>query len=543
MREFLLNYQSFIRDNVSASFDSDVHDLRYWQDQLFYNFLLYCFPISIIALLPGVVMALEDGFPIIAIVDLVSFGLVVLVTFSTNISLRNRKIFIIIIFYFLAIFLINSLGYLGPGVFYLFFITVVTALFFPVRFAYLTVLANTVLLLIFALTIGFNLFHCALIAQYSAGKWIAFSANLVFASIVIVALINKIFEGLQLTITKKTHLTERYESIFFKSPLPMWYFDTETLMFLDVNEAATRHYGYTKDDFLSMSIRDIRPIQKIAETEALVAANKLSGKYYGGTSQHIKKNGEMIYVNIESNLLDIDGRTVRLVLATDITTMVEHQLEIFNVNIKINESESNLRALFDSAIDGFVLLDSRYTIKLFNPKASKSMKFNKDQSPFEIGRSIFEYIETSRLSYFQEVIAKVYNGETIDYERMFRADGAVNWIRYTLTPVREDGKIAGACITGRDITLRKLYLRSVEDQNRTLREISWMQSHLVRAPLARIMGLLPMLDNVCDDQERVEIIKYLNLSAAELDNIIKQITKKSAHIREKHPEQKNRLKH
>ncbi|NNU33338.1 PAS domain S-box protein [Mucilaginibacter sp. S1162] len=259
--------------------------------------------------------------------------------------------------------------------------------------------------------------------------------------------------------------------------MPMWYFDTETLMFPDVNEAATRHYGYTKDEFLSMSIRDIRPAEKIAETEALVAANKLSGKYYGGTAQHVKKNGEMIYVNIESNLLDIDGRPVRLVLATDITTMVEHQLEIFNVNLKVKESESNLRALFDSAIDGFVLLDSEGIIKLFNPKASNSIRFNKDQSPFEIGRSIFEYIETSRLSYFQELIAKVYNGETIDYERMFRADGDVNWIRYTLTPVREDGKIAGACITGRDITARKLYLRSVEEQNKTFREISRMQSH------------------------------------------------------------------
>ncbi|NNU33339.1 hypothetical protein HK413_02670 [Mucilaginibacter sp. S1162] len=203
MRGFLLKYQSIIRANVSASLDSDERGLRYWQDQLFYTFLVYCFPVSLIALLPGVFMALKDGFPVIAVVDLVSFGLVVLVTFSTNISLRNRKIFIVTIFYILAIFLINSLGYLGPGVFYLFFITVLAALIFPIRFAYLSVLINAALLLGFALIIGFKLFHCALITEYSAGKWIAFSANPVFASIVIVVLINKIFEGLQLTITKK----------------------------------------------------------------------------------------------------------------------------------------------------------------------------------------------------------------------------------------------------------------------------------------------------------------------------------------------------
>lgn len=539
MREFLLRYQSFIRRNASASSDNDERDLRYWQDQLFYNFLVYCVPVSLIALLPGVFIALKDGFPIIAIVDLASFGLVLLVTFSTKLNLRNRKIFIITIFYVLAIFLINSLGYMGPGVFYLFFITVLTALIFPIRFAYLSVLSNAALLLVFALIIGLKLFHCALIKEYTAGEWIAFSANLVFASIITVVLINKIFEGLQLTIINKTQLQERYQSIFFKSPLPMWYFDTETLRFLDVNEAAARHYGYTRDEFLAMSLRDIRPVDKVPETEKLVLANKLSGKYYGGTSQHLKKNGELIYVNIQSNLLSIDGRPVRLVLATDITTQIEHQLEVFNVNLKIQESESNLRAIFDSAIEGFVLLDAHGIIKLFNPKASESMKFNKDQSAFEIGRSIFDYVETSRLTYFQEIIEKVYNGETVDYDRMFRTGGAISWIRYTLTPVRENGKIVGACINGRDVTARILYLRSVEEQNKTFREISWMQSHLVRAPLARIMGLLPLLNSACDDQERTKIISYLSLSAADLDNIIRQITDKSTRIIEKYPEPVN----
>lgn len=539
MREFLLRYQSFIRRNASASSDNDERDLRYWQDQLFYNFLVYCVPVSLIALLPGVFIALKDGFPIIAIVDLASFGLVLLVTFSPKLNLRNRKIFIIIIFYVLAIFLINSLGYMGPGVFYLFFITVLTALIFPIRFAYLSVLSNAALLLVFALIIGLKLFHCALIKEYTAGEWIAFSANLVFASIITVVLINKIFEGLQLTIINKTQLQERYQSIFFKSPLPMWYFDTETLRFLDVNEAAARHYGYTRDEFLAMSLRDIRPVDKVPETEKLVLANKLSGKYYGGTSQHLKKNGELIYVNIQSNLLSIDGRPVRLVLATDITTQIEHQLEVFNVNLKIQESESNLRAIFNSAIEGFVLLDAHGIIKLFNPKASESMKFNKDQSPFEIGRSIFDYVETSRLTYFQEIIEKVYNGETVDYDRMFRTGGAISWIRYTLTPVRENGKIVGACINGRDVTARILYLRSVEEQNKTFREISWMQSHLVRAPLARIMGLLPLLNSACDDQERTKIISYLSLSAADLDNIIRQITDKSTRIIEKYPEPVN----
>jgi PAS domain S-box-containing protein len=360
MKRFLTRYQSVIRTNISGSSENDERDLRYWQDQLFSNFLVYCLPVSLIALLPGVFMALKDGFPIIAAADLISFGLLSLVTFLPNITLRNRKICIITVFYFLAIFLINTLGYIGPGVFYLFFITMLSALIFPIRYAYLSVLFNAIILAVFSFIIGFKLFHSALITEYSAGKWIAFSANLIFASIVIVLLIDKIFEGLQRTLRNKTQLQERYQQIFYKSPLPMWLFNTDTFQLLDVNEAAVRHYGYTKQEFLTMTIMDIRRAENIPETEELVRTNKLSGKYYGGVSQHLKKNGEMIYVNIESNLLSLDGSQVRLVQATDITTQVEHQLEVFNAGLKVKESESNLRTLFDSALDGFVLLDGSY---------------------------------------------------------------------------------------------------------------------------------------------------------------------------------------
>ncbi len=536
MKKKLLQYASFIRANISDYSANDDRELRYWQDRLFCNFLIYCLPISLVALLPGVFMALKDGFVLIAVVDTICFGLIILITFAPKIKVRYRKIGVITIFYVLAIFLINTLGYLGPGVFYLFFITMLSALIFSIRYAYFSILSNAALLGAFAFIIGFKLFNSALITEYSAGKWIAFSVNLLFASTVIVLLIDKIFQSLQSTIVDKTHLQQRYLQIFNKSPLSMWLFDTDTFKFLDVNEAATEHYGYTREEFLAMTIMDIRQTEAVRQTEELVRANKLSGKYYGGVSQHLKKNGDMIYVNVESNLLSLEGRQVRLVQATDITTQLEHQLELYDANLKVKESESNLRALFDNAIDGFVLLDKQYRVKLFNPKASESMKFNRDQSSFKVGCSIFDYVETSRMSYFKKIIAQVYSGETVDYDRMFRTNSKVQWIRYTINPVWEEQRIVGACITGRDVTARKLYLRSIEDQNKTFREISWMQSHLVRAPLARIMGLLPMLPNATDDKERAEIIQFLNLSANELDDIIRQITDKSTGIIAKYGE-------
>jgi PAS domain S-box-containing protein len=365
MNAFLINYQSLIRRNLSSSVGNDDQDLTYWQGQLFYNFLVYCLPVSLIALIPGVYMSIRDGFPTIAAVDLGCFALIAAATFNRRMKARYRKILVISVFYFLALYLINALGYIGPGIFYLFFITVLIGLIFPVRYAYRSVILNAAILTVFALMIYFKVSGSVVVTEYTVGKWIAFSANLIFASTVIVLVIDKIFEGLQLTIGNKSMLEERYRLIFDKSPLPMWLFDTETFRFLDVNEAAVAHYGYEKHDFLSMTIMDIRHKEQIPETVELVHANKLSGKYYSGNAQHVKKSGEMIYVKIESNLLKINGRSVRLVQVTDITSQVKHQIEVDLFNHKIKESESNLHALFNSAIDGVILLDEHACIKIF----------------------------------------------------------------------------------------------------------------------------------------------------------------------------------
>jgi len=535
-----LRYQTFLQRRLGIKFETEDKDLRFWQNQLFFNFLVYCTPVGLIALIPGVFMAFKEGLHIIAAVDIFCFALLLFFTFSKNISIRIRKIGVISIFYFLSFFLINTLGYLGPGVCYLFFISVIAALIFPVRYAYLLTFINIILLAFFAFVISQRLFSSALIQEYTPGKWIAFSANLIFASVVIVLLIDKIFQGLQSTIQTKSRLEDQYKSIFYKSPMPMWLFDTETLRFLDVNEATVRHYGYTKEEFLTMTIREIRPVTEVPEIENIVKQNKISGKYYDGNSMHIKKDKSAIYVKVESNLLKFENYEARLVLATDITTQVEYQLEVFNAQKRLEESELNLRAIFESTPDGFVLLDKTGKIITFNSRAAHAIRFNKRQASFEIGRSIFDYIEVSRLPYFNQIIQKVLSGGTVEYDRKYlTSPKKLSWIRYTITPVKNDDMIVGSCITGRDITERKLYLKSLEDQNKVLREISWVQSHMVRGPLARIMGLISLLKVSKNESEKDQMLEYLDLSAQELDDKIKDITDKSNGITYNYAEKLN----
>ena len=111
---------------------------------------------------------------------------------------------------------------------------------------------------------------------------------------------------------------ERYRLLFESNPLPMWVYDLETLRFLAVNEAAVQHYGYTREEFLGMTIKQIRPPEDIP---ALLESIEEVGAESRGSiaSRHRRKDGTIIHVEIVSRPLVFDGRRARLALANDIT--------------------------------------------------------------------------------------------------------------------------------------------------------------------------------------------------------------------------------
>jgi PAS domain S-box-containing protein len=114
--------------------------------------------------------------------------------------------------------------------------------------------------------------------------------------------------------------------LFEQNPLPMWVYDTETLRFMTVNEAAIRSYGYTREEFLGMSIRDIRPE---VDTEQLTQRlAELDDSPSTGTEWvHRRKDGSLFNVLISSNAVEWGGRRGRLVLAADITERKQYEAQ------------------------------------------------------------------------------------------------------------------------------------------------------------------------------------------------------------------------
>lgn len=284
-------------------------DITYWRERLFTKFITYLLPTCFIALVPGVIMAFKNGYLFIAISDITVVTAIGFVSLNAKMNLYFRKVFVVVILYFLSIILIINLSLLGPGIIYLLAISIVVTVIFPRYWGYWTVIVNLLICVGCAFVIELKLFHSPLIADYELGVWIAVSSNLVFLSLVMVMLISSTIGGLEKTVRnellsknelKKEVVKRResnelliqsedqYKSLFFFCPSPIWVLDKNSLQFLQVNEAAISNYGYTREEFLAMNIKDIKT--DAANLERNLDKNQITGLPLNIVAQHRRKN-------------------------------------------------------------------------------------------------------------------------------------------------------------------------------------------------------------------------------------------------------------
>lgn len=212
-----------------------------------------------------------------------------------------------------------------------------------------------------------------------------------------------LYKSIIYSIERKKNITDleqsekRYSDLFNLSPMPMWVVDLKTLKFLNVNNATVANYGFSREEFLSMGLKDIRPVEEIPNMKKGLAEGRLHpNEPVQRVMIHRKKNGRLMNVEIQ------------------------------------------------------------------------------------------------------------------------------------IAPVQYKGSSANVVIAN-DVTERFKYIKAIEAQNEKLKEISWIQSHIVRAPLSRILGLIPLITSLCENaEERDMMLHYLLTSANELDEVITNITDKSS---------------
>ncbi len=239
---------------------------------------------------------------------------------------------------------------------------------------------------------------------------------------------------------------EQYRLVFDSNPHPMWIFDLATLGFLAVNEQAVQHYGYSRAEFLSMTITDIRPPQEVARLLAYVEDAKRSTPlafHLKGAWRHRKKDGTLVDVELSAAPIRFQGREAVLVLVTDVTARL-------HVQDALRRSEQFYRLLIEHFPNGTVALfdhDLRYRIVGGMGLAASGVT----KERFE-GKTIWELFAPSLCTAIEPCYRKALAGQeaVVEVSYLNRA-----LVVHTLPITNEDGSISVGMVVTQDITRQK----------------------------------------------------------------------------------------
>ena len=133
---------------------------------------------------------------------------------------------------------------------------------------------------------------------------------------------------------------KKYMDLFMLNPYPMWIFDVDTLKFVTVNEAAINSYGYSREEFLSMTIEDIRPGEDVEPLKAALSS-KTERYRNNGVWKHLKKDGSLIFAEVMSHAVPSgDGKNLRRIIAYDVTIRMKAEEALIDAK---NKAEANDR--------------------------------------------------------------------------------------------------------------------------------------------------------------------------------------------------------
>jgi PAS domain S-box-containing protein len=283
--------------------------------------------------------------------------------------------------------------------------------------------------------------------------WIGQNVQLVVENNQVVEL-----QGIARDITARKQIEEqlveserRYRLLFESNPEPMWVFDVTTLEFLAVNDAAVRHYGYSREEFLGMTIKDIRPAEDL---ELLVRQRATpTGNFgdYPGVWRHRKKDGSLIEVEISWHTLDFDGRAAKLVLANDVTERRKSEQTLAS-------ERTLLRTLVDALPDRIFVKDTQSKFLLNNASHLKALGAKSQEEV--LGKTDFDFRPSALAAQYladeQHVIS---SGESLinREDQTTLASDIPRWLLVNKVALRDpQGAIIGVVGISRDITERKL---------------------------------------------------------------------------------------
>lgn len=238
-----------------------------------------------------------------------------------------------------------------------------------------------------------------------------------------------------------------YIRIFKESPHAMWIYDRTDLRFLKVNDAALSIYGYTMEEFMHMTILDIRPEEDIIKLLNNQAAYT-EGFQNAGTWRHIKKDGTMMYIQIQSFGTSYKGKEAEVVSVWDVT-------DKYLADEALMQQEKLLHTIINSTEDLIWAVSADRKFIAFNNPFRNTIKMFMG-ADLEVGDSLNKAETESDYLRWRNYYERGLRGEKQVIEEGRELEGfGMAYAEITFNPISFEGNITGVACFARDITQRK----------------------------------------------------------------------------------------
>jgi len=325
--------------------------------------------------------------------------------------------------------------------------------------------------------------------------------------------------------------SEEFERLFKTMAQGVVYQDREGKI-IKANASAERILGLSLEQLLGRSSLDPR-WHTIKEDGSPVPGSEHPAMISLRTGQHIKnqilgvfspetESYRWILVDAIPEFKDGESTPYRVFTSfTDITTVKETEKRLI-------ENEAYLSLVIECSRESIWSVDRDCNIVYAN-QMFKQLFLEFFNIHLDRGNNILANLPKDQFDFWDQNYQKVFRGQNIKLKFNFEKDGEKRYYDVSMTPIVVEGKIKGAAVFALDNTSTEKYLHAIEEQNTRLKEIAWIQSHVVRAPLARMMGLTNLIESEdLDKEELVSFLHAIHKSATELDEVVRNIVDKSS---------------
>jgi PAS domain S-box-containing protein len=314
---------------------------------------------------------------------------------------------------------------------------------------------------------------------------------------------------------------QQYRYMFDKHPIPIWIYEYGTLRFLSANRAAIEKYGYSRKEFLSMTIADIRDSSEAARMLENIRTHSRD-QQYSGVWKHRKKDGTGFYVEIFAHDGIYLGRRCRVVMVVDIDAKVRETNEAREMGQRY---ELLAKATHDVIYDWNIVTNE----VIWNHGLSSLFGYAPGEEP-EDGSWWSTQLHPEDRERVQVAVNRLLEGNDNYYEEQYRllcADGRYKYVLGRGFMIREQGKPRRMIGIVQDIDQQVQAIQRLQEQNKGLREIAWMNAHEVRRPVVSILSIAQLFDKSNNDVSlNNQLIEWLYTSTSQLDEIIHKLEAK-----------------